>query len=368
MSLEFIIIIISTIVAVSCALPGVFLVLRGVALLSDAVSHAILLGIVVMFLIVGRLDSIWLIIGAALSGLLTVFLTELLINTKRIKKDAAIGLVFPVFFSLGVIAITRFADHIHLDADAVLLGELALAPFNRLIVFGTDFGPYSLWSMGIVLVLNTFLMLFAYKELKLSTFDPGLARALGLSPILIHYGLMTMTSITAVVAFDSVGSILVVALMITPPATAYLLTSRCSTMIFYSVGFAILSAWFGYGLAALLDVSIAGSSATMTGVFFIIVLILSPEKGLWVKYKRSRLHRVEFSAQLLGVQLLSHEGSDNECVENTVTNMLTHMQWDTVFANKVLRYAVQKQWIIRDQDQLRLTPLGREVVRSIMVQ
>ena len=221
MSPELIIIGLATIVSVACVLPGIFLVLRGVALLSDAISHAILLGIVMMFFVVGRLDSFWLVIGASLAGLATVFLTELLIKTKRVKKDAAIGLVFPVFFSLGVIALSRYADQIHLDVHSVLVGELALAPFNRLELFGLDLGPYSLWSMSIVLFLNIVFVCFFYKELKLTTFDSGLARSLGFSPTLIHYGLMTMTSLTSVVAFDSVGSILVVALMITPPATAY---------------------------------------------------------------------------------------------------------------------------------------------------
>lgn len=367
MSPELVIILISTIVAVACALPGIFLVLRGVALLSDAISHAILLGIVVMFFVVDRLHSPWLIVGATLAGLATVVLTELLINTKRIKKDAAIGLVFPVFFSLGVIGITRFADQVHLDIDAVLLGELAFAPFNRLVMFGVDLGPHSLWVMGAVLLLNVSLFALVYKELKLSTFDPGLARALGLSPMVVHYGLMTVTSITAVTAFDSVGSILVVALMITPPATAYLLTDRCGWMVFWTVAFAILSAWLGYGLALLLDASIAGSMATMTGVFFVGVLFMAPQKGLWAKYQQRRLHRLKFSGQLLGVQLLSHEGEANEAVENTFTNMITHMQWSLPFAERVLNYTVQKGWINREGDALSLTPLGRECARSVMV-
>ena len=345
MSPELIIIGLATIVSVACVLPGIFLVLRGVALLSDAISHAILLGIVMMFFVVGRLDSFWLVIGASLAGLATVFLTELLIKTKRVKKDAAIGLVFPVFFSLGVIALSRYADQIHLDVHSVLVGELALAPFNRLELFGLDLGPYSLWSMSIVLFLNIVFVCFFYKELKLTTFDSGLARSLGFSPTLIHYGLMTMTSLTSVVAFDSVGSILVVALMITPPATAYLLTDRLNRLIGLSILFAVLSAWFGYVLALILDVSIAGAMASMTGFFFSGVLIFSPYKGLWVIYKRHHKQRIKFSAQLLGVQLLSHEGSEKEREENTVTNMITHMQWDPSFADEVLQYAVQKQWI-----------------------
>jgi manganese/zinc/iron transport system permease protein len=131
---------IACLVSVACVLPGVFLVLRGVALMSDAISHAILLGIVVSFFLVGNLHSPLLIVGATLSGLLTVFLTEWVIHTRRLKEDAAIGLIFPIFFSIGVILISKYAGHIHLDTDAVLLGELVFAPFRAYIIM--DDGYY----------------------------------------------------------------------------------------------------------------------------------------------------------------------------------------------------------------------------------
>ena len=145
-------------------------------------------------------------------------------------------------------------------------------------------------------------------------------------------------------------------------------SDRLNRLIGLSILFAVLSAWFGYLLALILDVSIAGAMATMTGFFFSGVLIFSPYKGLWVIYKRHNKQRIKFSAQLLGVQLLSHEGSEKEQEENTVTNMITHMQWSPSFADEVLQYAVQKQWVRRELDALSLTSLGREVVRTIMVQ
>lgn len=263
-------IIIATLTAITCCLPGVFLVLRGVAMMSDAISHAILLGIVSMFLIVQKLDSPLLLIGAACAGVLTVLCTEMIIKSKRLKQDAAIGLIFPFFFSVGVILISQYARNVHLDVDMVLLGELAFAPFNRLIVAQIDCGPYALWIVAIALLINLFFIRIFYKELVLTTFDATLATMSGFSPTFFYYSLMILTSITAVTTFDVVGSIMVVALMITPAASAYLITLRVKDMIIVSIVFAIISALFGYILASWADVSIAGSIVSVTGFLFVL--------------------------------------------------------------------------------------------------
>ncbi len=224
---------VATVVALACALPGVFLVLRRMAMMSDAISHTVLLGIVLAFFVVGDLESPLLVLGAAAMGVITVALVEALHGTGLVKQDAAIGLVFPALFSIAVILISRFARGVHLDVDAVLLGELAFAPLNRMTFFGIDL-PAALWVMGGILLINIAFIALFFKELKLATFDAGLAATLGFSPVLIHYALMTLVSITAVGAFDAVGSILVVALMITPAATAYLLTDSLTRMLLYS--------------------------------------------------------------------------------------------------------------------------------------
>jgi len=324
-------------VAVSCVLPGVFLVLRGTALMSDAISHAILLGIVLGFLVVKDISSPFLIVGATIAGILTVSLTELLIQTNRIKKDAAIGLVFPVFFSLGVILICRMAGDVHLDTDAVLLGELAFAPFNRFVVGGVEIGPKALWVMGGILTMNIAFITAFYKELKLSTFDEGLATTLRFSPILLHYGIMRITSITAVGAFDAVGSILVVALMITPPATAFLLTQSLPKMMGLSIVIGILSAVTGYGVAHVVDASIAGSMATMCGVIFLLALLFSPQQGLVAKRLRASHQKAKFSAQMVIVQLLAHENTPQEHSESTVDHMISHMNWSSTMAKKAVK-------------------------------
>ena len=212
---------IASLVAVACALLGVFLVLRRMAMMSDAISHTVLLGIVIAFFITRSITSPLLLVGAALMGVITVSLVELINRTRLVREDAAIGLVFPAIFSIAVIMISRFAGDVHLDTDAVLLGELAFAPFNRLRLFGADIGPEALYITGGILLLNLIFIALFYKELKLATFDPALAAALGFLPAVIHYALMTLVSLTAVGAFDAVGSVLVVAFMIAP-GTAWL--------------------------------------------------------------------------------------------------------------------------------------------------
>lgn len=358
---------IAAIVAAACALPGVFLVLRRMALMSDAISHSILLGIVVAFFLVENLQSPLLILGAAITGVLTVALVEMLNRTGLVKSDAAIGLVFPVLFSLGVILISRYAGDVHLDVDAVLLGELAFAPFDRFILFGFDFGPQALVVMSIILLINALLIGVFYKELKLATFDAGLAAALGFSPGLIHYALMTSVSVTAVGAFDAVGSILVVALMIAPAATAFLLTDRLSLMIILSAGIGVSAAIGGYWLAYWLDASIAGSMATMTGVLFGLAFLLAPERGLLAVARRRARQRWEFAETMLAIHLFNHEGLPNSVEESQVEHLDAHLRWEPDFATRVVRGAERRGLIQSQAGRLSLTDDGRRLAQEAIV-
>lgn len=358
---------IAAVTAAACALPGVFLVLRRMALMSDAISHAILLGIVLAFFVTGNIASPLLIAAAAATGVLTVSLVETLHRTRRVKEDAAIGLVFPALFSIGVILISRYAGNVHLDVDAVLLGELAFAPFNRLEFGGVDVGPRTLWVMLVVLAINAVFILACYKELKLTTFDAALAGALGFAPGLIHYGFMTLVSVTAVGAFDAVGSVLVVALMIGPPSAAYLLTDRLPRMIALSVGIGIASALSGYWMSYLLDVSIAGSMATMTGVFFALTFLFAPERGAVALARRRARQRWEFAQTMLAIHLLNHEESPQEASENRESHLHEHLRWEPDFARAVVRRAQGTGLVSRvNGDRLALTDRGRSVARETM--
>jgi manganese/zinc/iron transport system permease protein len=358
---------IAAVVAAACALPGVFLVLRRMAMMSDAISHTVLLGIVLAFFLTESLSSPLLVVGAALTGVLTVTLVELLQRTRLVREDAAIGLVFPILFSIAVILISRYAGNVHLDTDVVLLGELAFAPFDRFIVRGHDLGPLQLYVMGGILILNAIFILLFYKELKLATFDAGLAAALGFSPGLIHYGLMSMVSVTAVGAFHAVGSILVIALMIAPPASAYLLADRLPRMIGLSVLLGVLSAIGGYWLANLLDASISGSMATMAGLLFGLVFLLAPDRGLLAVARRRARQRWQFAQAMLAIHLLNHEGEPDAARESEVAHLYDHLRWEPAFANQVVKRAESERILTRQNGHMALTEKGRQIARQAIV-
>jgi len=347
---------IAAVVAIACAIPGVFLVLRKMALISDAISHSILPGIVIGFFITEDLNSPLLILLAALMGVITVVLVEAIQKTGLVKEDTAIGLVFPALFSIGVILIAKNANDVHLDVDAVLLGELAFAPFDRLIVSGTDIGPKSLWVMGTILLITIGMLFAFFKELKVSTFDAGLSAALGFSPVVLHYGLMTVSSVTVVGAFEAVGAVLVVALMIAPAATAYLLTSDLKKMLVLSVIFGVFSAIAGYWVAHFLDASIAGSMTTVLGLVFLMVYLFAPNKGLIAVMYRQKQQRTEVSLLTFLLHLNNHE----EESERHVKHLNEHINWQKVRSKTVLDLAERNNLICIDKNIVSLTTKGKE--------
>ena len=347
---------IAAIVAVACAIPGVFLVLRKMALISDAISHSILPGIVVGFLITHDLNSPWLILLATITGIITVVLVEAIQKTGLVKEDTAIGLVFPALFSIGVILIAKNANDVHLDVDAVLLGELAFAPFDRLLVGGVDIGPKSLWVMGSILLLTIGLLVAFFKELKVSTFDAGLSSALGFSPVIMHYGLMSISSITVVGAFDAVGAVLVVALMIAPAATAYLLTSDLKKMLLLSVFFGVTAAIAGYWVAHFLDASISGSMTTVLGLVFLGVYLFAPNKGIIAVMYRQKQQRIEVSL----LTFLLHLNNHTEENERHINHLNEHINWQKVRARTVLELAQKNNMITISDSIVTLTKKGKE--------
>ncbi|TDU43632.1 manganese/zinc/iron transport system permease protein [Gelidibacter sediminis] len=353
-SAQFEIQLIASLVAIACAIPGTFLVLRKMAMISDAISHSILPGIVVGFFITQDLNSPWLILLAAFTGVITVALVERIQKTGLVKEDTAIGLVFPALFSIGVIMIAKNANDVHLDVDAVLLGELAFAPFDRLTVAGTDIGPKSLWVIGIILMITISLLIAFFKELKISTFDPGLSASLGFSPLIMHYGLMTVSSVTTVGAFDAVGAILVVALMIAPAASAYLLTTDLKKMLGLAVFFGVFSAITGYWVAHWLDASIAGSITTMLGVLFLFVYLLAPSKGLIAVMYRDKQQRIEVSLLTFLLHLKNH----TEERERHVNHLNEHINWQKVKSETVLDLALKNNMIIINNKIVSLTEKG----------
>lgn len=316
-----VILVVGALVASSSALLGTFLVLRRMALVSDAISHAILPGIAVGFILTHSLNPFVMLVGAAVAGLVTVWLVETLYRSRRVHEDTAIAVVFPALFALGVVLIDQFRQ-VHLDLDCVLFGEIGLSHYDILNPDGVDasaiagapawqLAVYTLlnlkpfWMLGIVTLLNLVFVLLFYKELKLSTFDPGLAQALGFSPQRLHYLLMSAVSITTVAAFESVGAILVVAFLIVPAAAAYLLTDRLSLMLVLAVGLGILSSFSGFAIARgdMLDCSISGAMAAMTGVLFLVAWLVAPRYGLLATLWRRYRLRKRFEEELALIQL-----------------------------------------------------------------
>lgn len=350
---------IAVIVAIACSLPGVFLVLRKMAMMSDAITHTILLGIVLAFFLVHDLNSPLLIIGATAVGLLTVYLIERLHKTKRMSEDSAIGIVFPLLFSVAIILISRYAGSVHLDTDSVLLGELAFAPFNRMVLFGRDIGPKALYTMGVILLLNLAMTLLLFKEIKIAIFDAELAAVLGFSPVLINYLLMSSVSITTVGAFEAVGSILVIAFMIGPAISAYLLTDNLKYMLLLSAAIGSFNALLGYRIAFQFDVSIAGSMALMTGITFLLIFVFAPKRGMITIARRRRFQRQDFAQKSLLFHILNHQDSAHAQQENGIDTIYNHLNWKREAINRMMTMLKQKKYIVEDAGMYRLTESGK---------
>ncbi|TVR91166.1 MAG: metal ABC transporter permease [Trueperaceae bacterium] len=280
------IVLIGALVGVAASLLGAFLVLRRESMLSDAISHSVLIGIVLAYLLTGALDSPLHVVGAALAGLLTVWLTDVLVRSRRVKSDAAIGLVFPALFAVAVLLINVYARDVHLDTDAVLLGEIGFAWLDVVRVGPLEVAR-SLLTMLVITLVNLAFVVFLYKELKLATFDAMLATALGFRPGLVGYALLALVSVTAVGAFDAVGAILFVAFVIVPPTAAYLVTDRLWRMLVLGCLVAVGSSVGGYALALAFDVSIGGAMASTTGVFLLVALIVG-KHGIVARALRRR--------------------------------------------------------------------------------
>lgn len=361
LSAEQVILLTGVFAAASCALVGSFLVLRRMAMMADAISHAILPGLVFSFVLANGPNLFVGVFGASLAGVATVILVEAIQRTGLVKSDAAIGIVFPAMFAFGTLLVTRYFSDVHLDADAILFGEVAFAPFDRLIIDGIDYGSYPLIVLMMMTCINFLAVLLFYKELKLATFDAGLAAALGFSPAIIHYGLMTLVSMTTVGAFSAVGAVLVVALMIVPAATAYLLTDRLGLMIALSVVAGASSAVIGYYLAVALNVSISGMMVVALGGLFTLAALFSPSQGIVMKLFRRHRQRTRFAADLL-VMHLHHHSTHSETAEA----LTAELNWPKDWLNTVVERSMRDQNVVRNNGAIQLTDHGHASAHLIL--
>jgi manganese/zinc/iron transport system permease protein len=297
----------------SCGLLGPFLVLRRQVLLSDAVAHAVLPGIVLVYLLFGSRAPLPVILGAGLFAVICVIGIEQIRATGLVKADAAIGLVFPTLFALGVIGVTTFASGVHLDLDSTIYGEIAFTPFRTWDLFGVEMAR-SLPLLASVAAANLVLLTLFWKELKASTFDPVFSEVNGISPALVSRVVLIAVAVTAVTAFESVGAILVVTMLIVPAATAYLLTVRLLPLVVVSVLVGWISAVGGYGSAVALDASIAGAMGLVATLCFSLAFLLSPKYGVIARAIRRRRRRSQFVPPGLAATPGTAPGSGGEDV------------------------------------------------------
>lgn len=264
------------------------------AMVGDAISHSVLPGIVIAFLISGSRDSVPMLIGAAAVGVLTTILIELLHKKARLQEDASIGVTFTWLFAIGVILITLFTQQVDLDQECVLYGEIAYVPLDLLYTqSGLSLGPRALWISGSLLIIIVAVIVFGFKGLYLTSFNADYAKALGVSTLFWHFTFMSLVSLTTVVSFESVGAILVVALLISPAAAAYLLTGKLKQMLVLASIIGVLSSIGGYYLASIMNGSIAGAMATVSGLLFALCYIYSRFAVAWPKKQTKELSKLK---------------------------------------------------------------------------
>lgn len=275
----------ASLVGLSSGLIGVLLILRRMAMMADAISHSVLLGIVVAYLVTRELSGVHMLIGAIAAGLLTAILVQWF-HARGVQQEASIGIVFTTLFAIGVVLIATKVGNAHLDIRHTLMGEITFIPWEKIELPWIGSIPEAVFILAIVLFVVLVAIIGFYKEWKITSFDPALAASLGIPVVFMHYIFMSLVSVTSVAAFDAVGAILVVAMLITPASAAYLWTDRLLGMFALSAFFGVLSAVMGYYIAAWLDTSISGSMAFSTGVVFAVSFICSPRHGVIAKYVR----------------------------------------------------------------------------------
>ena len=268
-------------VASACGLVGNYLMLRRMALVGDAISHSVLPGIAIAFLLSGSRNSFAMFVGALLAGVVTTVIIEAIHRNSRIKQDAAIGIAFTTLFAIGVILISVFAGQVDLDQECVLYGEIGSVPLEEsTMIGGHAIGPAALVRMAGVLAGTIFLIILFYKELLVSSFDPGLASSMGISATVMHYGLMSWLSVVVVSAFESVGAILVIAMLILPGATARLLSNRLGVIMVLTVIHCAIASLMGVHLAYWLNCSMAAAIVVAATGLFSVAWLFSPTQGL----------------------------------------------------------------------------------------
>lgn len=358
-------IVVAAAASASCAILGCYLVLRRMSLLGDAISHAVLPGIALGFFIGGSTTSAWIFVCAAGVGVLTTLLIQTLTDRGQIAEDSSMGVVFTSLFALGVVSIALVGPRVHLDLDCVLYGLLELVPLDTVPVFGIDV-PRAMFSLSVVFVLTlTFVFVF-WKELKIVSFDSALADAMGLRATVVHYLLMGMVALAVVAAFDAVGSVLVLAMLVVPAATGHLLSDRLGRMMAWAVAASVISAALAYPGGVYLQVSMAPMLPLAAGVLFVLALAFAPRHGLISRMWHRLSLAVRIKAEDVIAALFRYEESGDEAASGLSVKQCL------AFAGRgfMAWLALAKLWFRGDATGLvegvRLTARGREAARALV--
>lgn len=372
-SLDTWIVIIGALCGMSCALLGNYLVLRRMSMMGDAISHAVLPGLAIGFLLTGSRTNLPMLVGAVIAGVLAAVSTQWLQRQAKVDEHAAMGVSFTTLFALGLILMVQAADHVDLDPSCVLYGAIELAPLETWSLGGIHL-PRAVWLHAAGLLMNGLFVIILYKELKLSSFDPALADAMGFSSSRLHYLLMIMVALTTVLAFETVGSILVVAMLIVPAATAYQWTDRLGRMIPLSLilaaCFAALGhvaaisvpAWFGQT-----DTSTAGSMASVAGLGFLVSVLIAPRYGVISrKVTRWGLSIRILSEDMLGILYRGEEICAPGQVITSRETMRRALRADRLRFAVALWRLTRLGWVRPEGSGYRMSKPGIEYARGLM--
>jgi manganese/zinc/iron transport system permease protein len=362
------------VVSLSCALIGNFLVVRRMSLMGDAISHAVLPGLAIAFLVGGTRNPAPMFAGAVIAGLSTAFFTEWIHRNGKVEESSAMGVVFTTLFAIGLVLIVQAADKVDLDPGCVLYGAIELSPLDTIVCFGHDLPRSLMIGLG-VLLMNCVIIALFYKEFKITAFDPEMASALGIPARRMYYLLMAMVAITAVASFESVGSIMVIAMLIVPGAAAQFVAVRLGGVIRWSLLFAVLGAIGGHlsavalpGLFGFSDTSTSGSMAVMMGLIFTLVFLFAPHRG-WISRvlaQRALRHRI-IREDILGLLFRWEEDNPPPAAGIGIDKLINRMS----YSHAELRTAIsrlQRQNLLRagNAEAIQMSDEGRRQAATII--
>lgn len=375
-SLDTSIVLIGVVCAMACALPGALLVLRQMSMMGDAISHTVLPGLAVAFLLTGSRDSVPMFIGAAMVGVLTAVLVEVIQNLGRTETSASMGVVLTILFAIGLIMLRFAIDHVDLDPDCVLYGNIVLVATDTVDVFGLSV-PRAALSNGVMLLINALVIGLLFKEFRISAFDPELSTTVGINAQVMHYLLMALVAATTVAAFATVGSILVIAMLIVPGAAAHLVTNRLAPMLIVSMLIGAASAVLGHIGAIVIpplfgfeDASTSGMMAVAAGALFGAAWLFAPQRGLISK----GFHQASLGIRILGEDLLGMlyrlEEAQQTDSDESVIELACHALAVRPFTVRLALARLRRRGLIESDSRIDLgvvlTERGRDEARTLV--